>query len=152
MPMADWRDGEAHADAATGDGPYDPAYLDANIAGGEGFDWYYASDADRLAGTRTPITDGAYGEPWVWRFKDIAGWWSNAHHDRPGGVRDAIGDGLGAGEQADLVHRARLRRRGQGGEPAQRVRRPQERRERHGRISRTARRMRWCSGRCCARS
>ncbi len=57
--------------------------------GGEGFDWYYASDADRLAGTRTPITDGAYGEPWVWRFKDLASWWSQPHHNRPGGVRDA---------------------------------------------------------------
>ena len=69
------------------DGPYDAAYLSANIAGGEGYDWYYASDADRIAGTRTPITDGAYGEPWAWRCKDIVGWWSNAHHDRPGGVR-----------------------------------------------------------------
>ena len=72
MPLADWRDGTDHADAAIADGPYDPAYLEASIAGGEGFDWYYASDADRIAGTRTPITDGAYGEPWVWRFKDIA--------------------------------------------------------------------------------
>ena len=38
---------------------------------------------------RLPITDGAYGEPWVFRYKDIRGWWSNAHHDRPGGVRAA---------------------------------------------------------------
>jgi len=36
---------------------------------------------------RTPITDGAHGEPWVFRPKDLVGWWSNAHHDRPGGVR-----------------------------------------------------------------
>ncbi|MEQ1902183.1 MAG: glycoside hydrolase/phage tail family protein [Devosia sp.] len=88
MPMADWRDGEDHADAALG-GPSETGYLDANIEGGEGFDWYYASAADRLAGLRTPITDGAYGEPWVWRFKDMASWWNNAHHNRPGGVRDA---------------------------------------------------------------
>ena len=33
-----------------------------SIAGGEGFDWYYASAMDRTTGTRTPITDGAYGE------------------------------------------------------------------------------------------
>jgi hypothetical protein len=57
------------------------------VAGGEGFDWFHASDADREAGARTPITDGAYGEPWVFRPKDLIGWWSNAHHDRPGGVR-----------------------------------------------------------------
>jgi len=40
---------------------YDRAYLQANIAGGEGFDWFYASPADRDSQTRTPITDGAYG-------------------------------------------------------------------------------------------
>ncbi len=88
MPLSDWRDGGG-PDAADWDGPYDLGYLRSNIAGGEGFDWYYASDADRLSGTRSPITDGAYGEPWVWRTKDLAGWWSNAHHDRPGGVRNA---------------------------------------------------------------
>jgi hypothetical protein len=88
MPMADWRDGGG-PDAADWDGPYELGYLDANIAGGEDFDWYYASDADRTAGTRTPITDGTYGEPWVWRCKDLVNWWSNAHHDRPGGVRSA---------------------------------------------------------------
>ncbi|MDB5540128.1 MAG: hypothetical protein JWQ89_1855 [Devosia sp.] len=88
MPIADWRDGEDGPDAGA-DGPYGLAYLEAGIDGGEGFDWYYASDADRLAGERTPITDLAHGEPWVWRFKDIAGWWGNAHHDRVGGVRSA---------------------------------------------------------------
>lgn len=89
MPVTDWRDGEAHADFALWDGPHALDYLAAGIAGGEGFDWFYASDADRLAGVRTPILDGAFGEDWVWRFKDIAGWWSNAHHDRVGGVRSA---------------------------------------------------------------
>jgi hypothetical protein len=89
-PLADWRDGGEHLDALTGfGGPYDVAYLAANVAGGEGFDWYYASPADRLAQTRTQITDGAYDEPWVFRPKDLASWWSNAHHDRPGGVRNA---------------------------------------------------------------
>jgi hypothetical protein len=89
-PLADWRDGGEHLDALAGyGGPYDLAYLAANVAGGEGFDWYYASDADRLAQRRTPITDGAHGEPWVFRPKDLASWWSNPHHDRPGGVRSA---------------------------------------------------------------
>ena len=87
MPVTDWRDGEAHADFALWDGPHGLDYLTAGIAGGEGFDWFYATDADRLAGVRTAIADGAHGEDWVWRFKDIAGWWSHAHHDRVGGVR-----------------------------------------------------------------
>ena len=39
---------------------YDPAYLQSNVNGGEGFDWYYASDADRDAQIRTPITDGRF--------------------------------------------------------------------------------------------
>ncbi|HTJ56987.1 MAG TPA: glycoside hydrolase TIM-barrel-like domain-containing protein, partial [Devosiaceae bacterium] len=46
-PLADWRDGTDHLDAAIADGPCDQGYLRANIDGGEGFDWYYASDADR---------------------------------------------------------------------------------------------------------
>ena len=58
----------------------------ANIAGGEGFDWFYASAADRSAQIRTPITDGAAGKPWVFRYKDLRAWWSNPHYNRPGGV------------------------------------------------------------------
>src|SRR6185437_13265881 len=87
MPLADWRDGSDNIDAGIADSIYDTAYLRANIAGGEGFDWYYASAADRIANIRTPIGDGAYGEPWVWRFKDLVSWWSNTHHNRVGGVR-----------------------------------------------------------------
>jgi hypothetical protein len=89
FPLADWRDGEGHADAVLAATGQELAYLEGNIAGGEGFDWYYASDADRRAQVRTPISDGAYGEPWVWRFKDIASFWNEVHHDRPGGVRNA---------------------------------------------------------------
>ena len=33
-----------------------------------------------------PITDGAAGKPWVFRYKDLRAWWSNPHFDRPGGV------------------------------------------------------------------
>jgi len=87
MPLTDWRDGDDHLDAAEGRSVYDRGYLQGRIAGGEGYDWYYGSDAERVAQTRSPIGDGAHGEPWIWRFKDIEGWWSNAHHDRPGGVR-----------------------------------------------------------------
>ncbi|MEM8987901.1 MAG: glycoside hydrolase/phage tail family protein [Pseudomonadota bacterium] len=88
MPLSDWRDGPAHLDAVAGwETIYDRAYLQSNLAGGEGYDWFYASAADRDAQVRTPISDGAYGEPWVFRYKDLWNWWSNAHHDRPGGVR-----------------------------------------------------------------
>jgi hypothetical protein len=85
-PLADWRDGASHADRQAGTlSIYDLAYLSANLVAGEGYDWYYASPADRDAQTRTPITDGA-GKPWVFRFKDIRGWWENQHFDRPGGI------------------------------------------------------------------
>lgn len=88
MPLSDWRDGEAHLDAAWGD-IHNTAYLQSNIAGGEGFDWFYASPADHAAQTRTPITDGAYGEPWVYRTKDLRSWWSSSHHERIAGLRAA---------------------------------------------------------------
>jgi hypothetical protein len=91
MPLADWRDGIAHLDYDP-NGPtdtHDPAYLTANIAGGEDFDWFYASPSDRDAQTRTTVTDGAYGKPWVFRAKDIAGWWGNAHYDRADGTESA---------------------------------------------------------------
>ncbi|SLN61533.1 hypothetical protein ROG8370_02834 [Roseovarius gaetbuli] len=98
MPLSDWRDGFEHADAALAPAIYDRAYLQSNIAGGEGFEWFYASPADRAAQTRTPITDGEAGsatgpsdppnasKPWVFRPKDLRAWWSNAHYNRPGGV------------------------------------------------------------------
>ena len=88
-PLGDWRAGDGGMDAEVFAGPDDAAYLTAQVAGGEGFDWFYASGADRTAQTRTPILDTAHGEDWVFRPKDLAGWWLNAHHDRPGGVRDA---------------------------------------------------------------
>lgn len=88
-PLTDWRDGAAHLDAALARDIYDPDYLDGRIEAGESFDWHYADAAARAAQTRTPITDGAYGEAWVYRAKDIRSFWSNAHYDRPGGVRAA---------------------------------------------------------------
>jgi hypothetical protein len=48
MPLSDWRDGAGHADAAAGS-IYDLGYLAGNVAGGEGFDWYYADAAGREA-------------------------------------------------------------------------------------------------------
>jgi hypothetical protein len=85
-PLADWRDGRDHLDALAGAASiYDAAYLRSNVQGGEGYDWYYASDGDRDAQVRTPITDGA-GKPWVFRYKDILSWWGNPHYNRPGGI------------------------------------------------------------------
>ncbi|OJT96584.1 MAG: hypothetical protein BGN82_06215, partial [Alphaproteobacteria bacterium 65-7] len=84
LPLSDWRDGAGHLDAGQAQAVTDATYLAANIRGGEGYDWYYASDADRAAQARTPITDGL-GKPWVWRGKDLWNWWRHPHHDRPDG-------------------------------------------------------------------
>jgi len=92
MPIADWRDGFEHTDSTFG-AIYNLDYLKANIAGGEGFDWYYDSVQGADAQIRLPITDGAYGEPWVYRYKDLKSWWSLAHHERPGGVRQTVPTG-----------------------------------------------------------
>lgn len=79
-PLTDRRDGDPRADLAA---------LKAGIESGEGFDFFYANDADRLARAQTPITDSTYLEPWVWRQKDVRGFWSNAHYERNAGVRSA---------------------------------------------------------------
>ncbi|MCX7289452.1 MAG: glycoside hydrolase TIM-barrel-like domain-containing protein [Rhodobacterales bacterium] len=86
MPLSDWRDGDDHADAGWGS-VYNLDYLKANIEGGEGFDWYYDGLEGALAQRRLPIEDGAFQEPWVYRYKDLRSWWSNVHHARVGGVR-----------------------------------------------------------------
>ena len=88
MPLADWR--AARFDRPTeGRHANQRAMLEGNVAGGELFDWFYASDADREAVRRTPVTDGE-GEPWIHRPKDLVGWWSNPHHERTGGVRASV--------------------------------------------------------------
>lgn len=88
MPLSDWRDGSTHLDADWG-AIYNLDYLRSNIEGGELYEWYYHSAEARAAQIRTEITDGAHGEPWVYRVKDLRGWWQNAHHERIGGVRQA---------------------------------------------------------------
>ena len=89
MPLSDWRDEQSHADADAGS-IYSLDYLTANVAGGEGYDWYYANAADRKAQVRTPIVDTAHGEDWVFRYKDLYNWWRHRHYDRPGGVRSSV--------------------------------------------------------------
>jgi hypothetical protein len=89
-PLADWRDGSNHCDGQAGfSSIYDRAYLQANIEGGEFFEWFYASESARNAQLRTPIADGAHGKPWVFRTKDLRSWWLNSHYNRMGGVEAA---------------------------------------------------------------
>ncbi len=116
-PLSDWRDGEAHLDHQAGfRSIYDLDYLRSNIRGGEGFDWYYPAagasgneaSPERIAQDRLPITDGAYGKPWIYQPKALLEWWQNDHYDRPGGVEFGQRHGLGARIEADLVHRNRL--------------------------------------------
>ena len=85
FPLSDWRDGANHADAALASSVYDVSYLRSRLAAGEGYDWYYVDNAARAAQQRSPITDGAYGKPWIYRAKDLLGWWSNTHVERSGG-------------------------------------------------------------------
>lgn len=91
LPTSDWRDGRFHEDFDTA-GPVsavDADYVQGQIEGGEYYDYYYASAADRTSQTRTPITDDDYSKPWVNRRKDFANWWSNSHYNRPAWVEDA---------------------------------------------------------------
>ncbi|MNK62758.1 hypothetical protein D3C87_819450 [compost metagenome] len=88
-PLGAWRGGDGGLDAEAFEGAADPAYLAMQVAGGENFDWYYASAEDRAGQVRTPISDGAHGDDWLYRPKDLKGWWSNAHHERVAGVRSA---------------------------------------------------------------
>ena len=91
MPLADWRDEDLSADNPDGFGSAeDEAGMRRQITRGEGFDWYYASEADRLARRRLPITDGLASKPWVFRTKDIENWWSNRHYDRLDGAERSV--------------------------------------------------------------
>ncbi|MEL6062448.1 MULTISPECIES: baseplate multidomain protein megatron [unclassified Methylobacterium] len=85
-PVSDWRDTPDHADLAVAGDIYDRAYLKDRGASGEAFDWYYPDAQARAAQARVPITDGAFGKPWVFRVKDLVAWWSNPHVERDGGV------------------------------------------------------------------
>ncbi|WP_371153700.1 glycoside hydrolase/phage tail family protein [Jannaschia sp. 2305UL9-9] len=89
MPLSDWRDGDDHLDAKYRS-IQNLEYLKDNIEGGEGFDWYYPTPEARASQRRVAIEDGAYGEPWVYRYKDLKAWWENAHHERGPDGRSAV--------------------------------------------------------------
>ncbi|WP_310620726.1 baseplate multidomain protein megatron [Flexibacterium corallicola] len=80
LPLADSREEDAVQDR------YSLEALQGGVTTGEYYDWYYASEADRTSKTRSVISDGAYSKPWVYRAKDIAGFWGNTHFERIGGV------------------------------------------------------------------
>lgn len=87
-PLSDWRHSLPHLDREAGaPSVYSLPYLKSNVEGGEYYDFYYASVADREAQVRSPILDGAHGEDWIFRPKDVRGWWSNAHYNRVDGIR-----------------------------------------------------------------
>jgi hypothetical protein len=88
MPISDWRDGTDHLDASWGS-IYNIDYLKANIAGGEGYDWFYETEVAVQSQLRRPIQDLVYGEDWIFRPKDLAGWWSHTHRERVGGTRSS---------------------------------------------------------------
>lgn len=89
MPISDWRGTEGEADEAYGS-IYNLAYLKSNIDGGEGFDWFYHAPEAAEIQLRTEIADGAYGEDWVFRYKDLVSWWSKPHFNRPSGVKESV--------------------------------------------------------------
>ncbi len=85
-PLSDWRDGADHLDREVSDSVYDRDYLASRFSSGEAFDWYYSGTAARKVQNRSPIVDGGYGKHWIFRQKDLRGWWSNAHIKRHNGA------------------------------------------------------------------
>ncbi len=113
--------GPDHADLAVARSVHDVDYLRDRLGSGEAFDWYYANAVrSRSAQTRTPITDGAAGKPWVFRQKDLVSWWSNAHVERVGGVEIRT-TALARPFEADLADRDRHSGGGQGHQRTQRL-------------------------------
>ncbi len=84
-PLSDWRDTPDHADRALADAIHERGYLEANLKGGEAFDFYYVDQSAREMQSRSPITDGL-GKPWMFRQKDLWGFWSQPHYERVAGM------------------------------------------------------------------
>jgi hypothetical protein len=87
MPLSDWRDEDWNGNNPDGFSvPNDLEKLKNAIKSGEGYDWFYANDLNREMRVRSPIIDGEFDKNWVYRFKDIRGWWENLHYERINGV------------------------------------------------------------------
>ena len=78
------------SDRHEGDARYSTPDFQNHIEGGEGYDYYYQNQSDRTNKIKTPIIDTNYHEEWVYRQKDLRGFWSNTHYERVGGVKKAI--------------------------------------------------------------
>ena len=65
-----------------GDEPETP-FPDTNVIGTVNI-WVDTLPVEGTGGGGNEIS-----EPWIFRPKDIRGWWDNPHHNRPGGVRDS---------------------------------------------------------------
>ena len=76
-------------------------YLRGNVEGGEGFDWFYASAADREAQVRTPITDGAHGQAMGLPLQGHPRLVVEPAPQPPGGSR-AAHERVGAGDQKPI--------------------------------------------------
>ncbi len=117
---------------------YDRAYLQGNIAGGEGFDWFYASAADRVGAGPHPDHrwrgGQAVGLPLQGSARLVVE--PALRPSRRGGERHA--DRVGAAVQADLVHRARLSRPSTGAPTSRTSSSTRSRRRASRRISRGA--------------
>lgn len=61
--------------------------LQKNIEGFENFDYFYQSEEARFNRLKTPIIDEIYNEEWVYRQKDLRGFWSNFHFNRINGIK-----------------------------------------------------------------
>ncbi|TWF56995.1 baseplate multidomain protein megatron [Neorhizobium alkalisoli] len=91
MPLSDWRDEDLAATNPDVFRSIDDAHgMLTQIDSGEGFDWYYADTFGRNGRDRLPIEDGLAGKPWVFRYKDLEGWWSHRHCDREGGAEHMV--------------------------------------------------------------
>jgi len=86
FPLSDWREGMVHRDSGAAENIYDLSYLSSQVEGGEGYDYFYASEADRAVQNREDITDGSAQKSWVFRYKDVRNWWLNSHHNRRNGI------------------------------------------------------------------
>jgi hypothetical protein len=82
FPLSDWRDDLDHRDRRQGVASiYDANYLRGQVRGGEYFDYFYRTQADRDQQIRTPFdpTDPLSRQL---RAKDILGFWSQPHYRR----------------------------------------------------------------------
>lgn len=83
LPRSDFRQDINSIEANLYANEYVKSLLFANMEGGQDYDWFYASAADRVNGVRTLISTPEY------RQKDIRHWWKSQHFNLVAGVRSS---------------------------------------------------------------